>query len=63
MGESATNTKKIEKILNSSVNNIDQEIIFPKTVKENQKIFKLLKKSFKSVNNSNKLKSFFKYFK
>lgn len=63
MGESATNTKKIEKILNPSVNNIDQEIIFPKTVKENQKIFKLLKKSFKSVNNSNKLKSFFKYFK
>ncbi len=63
MGESATNTKKIEKILNSSVNNIDHKIVFPKIVKENQKIFKLLKKSFNSVNNQNKLKSFLKYFK
>ena len=62
IGKSATNTNKIEKILNSSVNNIDYKIIFPKIIKENEKIFKLLKKSFKSLYNKNRLKLFFKYF-
>lgn len=62
IGKSATNTNKIEKILNSSVNNTDYKIIFPKIIKENEKIFKLLKKTFKSSYNKNKLKSFFKYF-
>ncbi len=62
VGNSATNTHRIEKILHSKINNQKKEIIFPKKIKENEKIFSVLKECFRSHNNQNKLKNFFSLF-